>query len=72
MLIYDLELSRRLCIIKSSRATSRVKWLNGEKTNVSRTSPRPQGAELVLETLVFSPSHHLSRLVAREDFIIKC
>jgi hypothetical protein len=33
----DLELSRRLCIIKSSWATSRVKWLNGEKTNVSRT-----------------------------------
>jgi hypothetical protein len=26
-----------LVIIKFSRATSRVKWLNGEKTNVSRT-----------------------------------
>jgi hypothetical protein len=25
------------CIIKPSRATSSVKWLNGEKTNVSRT-----------------------------------
>jgi hypothetical protein len=34
---YDLQLSWRLCIIKSSRATSRVKWLNGEKPNVSRT-----------------------------------
>jgi hypothetical protein len=33
---YDLELSRRLCIIKSSRATSRVKWLKYENTDVSR------------------------------------
>jgi hypothetical protein len=58
VLVYDLELSRRLCTIKSSRATSRVKWLNGEKTNVSRT------------TLVFSPFNHLTQLVAREDFIV--
>jgi hypothetical protein len=28
---YDLELSRRLWIIKSSRVTSRVKSLNGKK-----------------------------------------
>jgi hypothetical protein len=35
--MYDLELSRRLFIIKSSRATSRVKWLNDENTEVSRT-----------------------------------
>jgi hypothetical protein len=35
--LYDLELSWRLSIIKFSRATSRVKWLNDEKTNVSRT-----------------------------------
>jgi hypothetical protein len=33
---YDLELSRRHCIIKSSRATSRVKWLKYENTDVSR------------------------------------
>jgi hypothetical protein len=33
----DLQLSRRLCIIKSSRATIRVKRLRGEKNNVSRT-----------------------------------
>jgi hypothetical protein len=33
----NLELSRRLSIIKFSRATSRVKWLNGGKNNVSRT-----------------------------------
>jgi hypothetical protein len=29
--------SRRHCIIKYSRATSRVKWLSDEKTNVPRT-----------------------------------
>jgi hypothetical protein len=34
--MYDLELSRRQCIIKSSRATSRVKWLKYENTDVSR------------------------------------
>jgi hypothetical protein len=34
---YDLQLSRRLTIIKSSLATSRIKWLNGEKTNFPRT-----------------------------------
>jgi hypothetical protein len=36
-ILYDVEFSRRLCIIKSSRVTSRVMWLNGEETNVSRT-----------------------------------
>jgi hypothetical protein len=35
--LYDLEFSQRLSIIKSSRATSRIKWLNREKTNVSST-----------------------------------
>jgi hypothetical protein len=35
--IYDLELSWRLSVIKFSRATSRVRWLKGEKNNVSRT-----------------------------------
>jgi hypothetical protein len=35
--MYDLELSRRLSIIKFSRATICIKWLIGEKTNVSRT-----------------------------------
>jgi hypothetical protein len=35
--MYDLELSRRQCIIKSSRATSRVKWLKYENTDVSRS-----------------------------------
>jgi hypothetical protein len=36
-LVSDLELSRRLCVIKYSRATSCVNWLRGEKTNVSWT-----------------------------------
>jgi hypothetical protein len=35
--MYDLELSRRHCIIKSSRATSRVNWSKYEDTDVSRT-----------------------------------
>jgi hypothetical protein len=47
--MYDLELSRRQCIIKSSRATRAV---------------------MALETSVFSYFNHLTRLVAREDFII--
>jgi hypothetical protein len=53
--MYDLELSRRHCIIKSSQATSRV----------LRTR-----AVMALETSVFSYFNHLTRLVAREDFII--
>jgi hypothetical protein len=36
MIVYDLELSRRHCIIKSSRATNRVSWLKYEDTDVSR------------------------------------
>jgi hypothetical protein len=35
--VYDLKLSRRQCVIKSSRATSRVKWLKYENTDVSRS-----------------------------------
>jgi hypothetical protein len=50
-------------IIKSSRATSRVKCLNDENISVSKTIS-------VLETLVFSPLNHLTRLVARKDFIV--
>jgi hypothetical protein len=60
-IMYDLELSRRLCIIKSSQATSRVK--NHFRTLRTRT-------EMDLETLVSSCFNHLTRLVAREDFII--
>jgi hypothetical protein len=48
VLMYDLELSRRLCIIKSSRAISRVKWFKHEETNVSRSI-----SALVLRVLNF-------------------
>jgi hypothetical protein len=44
-MLYDLQLSRRLCIIKSSQATSRVKWLNGEKTNVGFFTIQPFDAD---------------------------
>jgi hypothetical protein len=69
-MLYDLEFSWRLSEIKSSRAASRVKWLSGEKTNVSRTI-----SVLVLRVLkyletFFSPLNHLTRLVAQEDFFI--
>jgi hypothetical protein len=37
LIMYDLQLSRRHCIIKSSQATSRVRWLREEKAKVSRT-----------------------------------
>jgi len=58
--------------MKFSRAISRVKWLSGEKTNVSKTVSvlvlrvHPE----VFETLVFSPLDHLTRLTAGENFII--
>jgi hypothetical protein len=77
--MYDQELSRRLSIMKFSRATSRVRWLKDEKTNVSRTI-----SALVLRALMwhvsciparapgafFSPFNRLTRLLARENFII--
>jgi len=50
-------------MMKFSRAISRVKWLSGEKTLRTRT-------EMVFETLVFSPLNHLTRLIARKNFII--
>jgi hypothetical protein len=52
--LYDLELSRRQCIIKSSLLFRTLRM---------RT-------EMDLETSVFSYFNHLTRLVAREDFII--
>jgi hypothetical protein len=45
--------------MKFSRAISRVKWVSGEKTNVSKTN-----SVLVLRAL-----NHLTRLMARENFI---
>jgi hypothetical protein len=60
-------------MMKFSRAVSRVKWLSGEKTNVSKTisvlvTLRTR-AEMVFETLVFSQQNHLTQLIARENFI---
>jgi hypothetical protein len=54
-------------MMKFSRAISRVKWLSGEKNQrfEDHLCPRPQG-----ETLVFSPLNLLTRLLARENFII--
>ena len=49
-------LSRRLNSIKYSRVSSRVSWLKGDYTYVLRTS-------------VYSPSNHLTWLLAREYFI---
>jgi hypothetical protein len=48
LLLYDLELSRRICIIKYSRVTSCVKWLNGEKNQCfeDHLRPRPHGTEV--------------------------
>jgi hypothetical protein len=57
---------QRLSIIKFSRATSRVKWFKVTDFSILRST-----TEMVLETLVFSPFNHLTRLVARRNFIIK-
>jgi hypothetical protein len=52
-------------LIKFSRASSRVKWLKVDKTDISRTI-----SVLVLrETEVLSTFNHLTRLEARENFI---
>jgi hypothetical protein len=50
-------------MMKYSRAISRVKWLSGEKNQrfEDHLCPRPQGT---------SPLNHLTRLKARENFII--
>jgi hypothetical protein len=61
-----------LLSLKYARATSRVRWLNGE-TKVSRTISvlviMLMRTEMVLETLVYSPFNHLTRLLVREYFI---
>jgi hypothetical protein len=53
--MYDLELSRRLTLIKSSRAVNRVSWL--KITKVSGTISVP-----IIRA-------EMSRLIAREGFI---
>jgi hypothetical protein len=52
-------------MMKFSRAISRVKWLSGEKTNVSKTI-----SVLVLRVLVWFSHHSTMGLIAREKFII--
>jgi hypothetical protein len=49
---------------KFSQAISQVKWLSGEKTNVSKTSTLRTRTEMVFETLVFSVLNHLTQLTA--------
>jgi hypothetical protein len=56
MRIYDLELLRRLCIIKSSRATSRVRWLNGEKKTTFR-GPSPSSSSGYWSVFMAARSH---------------
>jgi hypothetical protein len=84
-------LSTIFAMMKFFRAISRVKWLSGEQTNVSKTisvlvlrvlvwkwlsdngcqtSTLRTRTEMVFETLVCSPLNHLTRLIARENFII--
>jgi hypothetical protein len=51
--------------MKFSWAISWVKWLSGEKTNISKTiSVLVLRGEMVFETLVFSPLNHLTQLIA--------
>jgi hypothetical protein len=57
-------------VTKFSQAISWVKWLNSEKTNISKTISvlmfrvLRMGAETVFETLDFSPFNHLTQLIA--------
>jgi hypothetical protein len=67
--IWFFERDQQNCFfLKSSRATSRIKWFEWQKNQrfQDHLRPRPR-SEMVLETLVFSPFNHLT---AREDFII--
>jgi hypothetical protein len=59
------------CIIKYSRATSRVNWLSGEKKKFQRTISVLVFRVLILATLDFSPFNQLTQLVAREYFIME-
>jgi hypothetical protein len=66
-------------MMKFSRAISWVKWLSGEKSDVSKTISvlvlralvwLRTRTEMVFETLVFLPLNHLIRPIARENFIL--
>jgi hypothetical protein len=52
-----------MSMMKFPRAISRFKWLSGSSSLRTRT-------EMVFETLVCSPLNHMTRLIARENFII--
>jgi hypothetical protein len=68
-------------IMKFSRAISRVRWFSSVETNVSKTisvlilrvveliKVRTR-TEMVFKTLVSTKLNHLTRLIARENFII--
>jgi hypothetical protein len=53
--------------IKSSQATSRVKWLNGEKTNISRTI-----SALVLRVLKWLEFPSVSHIYLLEPHVHGC
>jgi hypothetical protein len=81
--IYDLMLW--VSIMKFSRAISSVRWFSFVETNVSKTisvlvfrvvthissTTLRTRTEMVFETLVSTKLNHLTRLIARENFIIK-
>jgi len=58
--------------MKFSWAISWVKWLNSEKTNVSKTISVLAFRVLnhIPEMLFFSPFKHLTQLIVQENFII--
>lgn len=59
--LYDLKLSWWLIKINYSQATSHIRWLEDENTDISRAI-----FVLVLEVL-----NHLTQLVAREELVIR-
>jgi len=63
-------------MMKFSWAIGWVKWLSGEKTNVSKTisvlvlGTLRMRTEMVFKMLVFLPFNHLTQLIAQENFVI--
>jgi len=77
-LFYKLKLSRRLNSIKLSRSSSRVWWL---KDDVSKANTLFSSSEIssfmtktaiFLETLLYSPFNHLTRLLAPQSVNEHC
>ena len=66
----NLKLSRRLNAIQYSPTSSCVSWLNGlVVSELSQFNLLITNAEMVLEKSVYSPSNHVTSLLAREYFI---